>query len=505
MAGDANHDQYRKQFEQVAAKYDIEWTSRLSTHRTPATTRAFHTAAPPNADAFIDVEDLIHFNLVTDFSLGEHVCVVENISLEWIIALGKAWNVPPMYFVYYLRNDGAFPTWATALEREEHQTSQLQPCAMRGHFISESRLQNDNHIQRFSTRHAERGVSGTKSRIRSCISFIPLDGLRKFGGFANWNFTDKMHKVLILVDASPSIAEICGSSGILFETLSTPHPHGHAAWDFLCGPPYHDPSLAGAIFDYCKDKDQRHLLLLWHQHGGGHKKDLLLMALMTFSWRRCLDAIALELAQVSFGQIRSVNSRNLNDFNDRLHRLREDLSRLKQVIPSDQNLFCIDPSCAHNGDVAKHYSSYKIERTAHWNSSEEWPSLKGEILHQEDILVQTFQILHSTISIRESQTSIELARHMAEEAHRSAVQARRGQLLTYLAFIYAPLSFVTSIYGMNVREINDSPLSVWVCFVALAVVISGTLMIWLAFRAWERLRLGGRVKKDGDKDVEKMA
>ena len=40
-------------------------------------------------------------------------------------------------------------------------------------------------------------------------------------------------------------------------------------------------------------------------------------------------------------------------------------------------------------------------------------------------------------------------------------QAQRGQVLTRLAILYAPLSFVASIFGMSVKEINGSPLPIW--------------------------------------------
>ena len=61
-------------------------------------------------------------------------------------------------------------------------------------------------------------------------------------------------------------------------------------------------------------------------------------------------------------------------------------------------------------------------------------------------LMETFAPLQSSISIMEAGMSRE--------------QARRGQMLTRLAFLYVPLSFVTSIFGMNVKEIKGSPLSV---------------------------------------------
>jgi hypothetical protein len=62
--------------------------------------------------------------------------------------------------------------------------------------------------------------------------------------------------------------------------------------------------------------------------------------------------------------------------------------------------------------------------------------------------MDTFQLLMSTINTLDAQTSLE--------------QAARGSRLTWLAFIYAPLSFVTGMYGMNVKEINGSPVSAWV-------------------------------------------
>lgn len=116
---------------------------------------------------------------------------------------------------------------------------------MRGHFVSERKLENTNHVHRFGTRHAERGTPGMMPRVRSCITLLAIEGF-----------------LLILVDAPPNITEVCGSSAIEFETLSTAQPHGHTAWRFLCGPPYHDMSLLRAIFNYCEDKCQRDLLQL---------------------------------------------------------------------------------------------------------------------------------------------------------------------------------------------------------------------------------------------------
>jgi Mg2+ and Co2+ transporter CorA len=67
-------------------------------------------------------------------------------------------------------------------------------------------------------------------------------------------------------------------------------------------------------------------------------------------------------------------------------------------------------------------------------------------------------------------------------------QAQQGQTITQLAFLYVPLSFVTSIFGMNVKEINGSPLRIWVPVSAFLVVSRCTLGILCLWRWKQTLR-----------------
>jgi hypothetical protein len=46
-----------------------------------------------------------------------------------------------------------------------------------------------------------------------------------------------------------------------------------------------------------------------------------------------------------------------------------------------------------------------------------------------------------------------------------------------LAFLHVPFSFVTDIFGMNIREINGSPLLMWVPVAAFLVVVAFNLGI----------------------------
>lgn len=89
-------------------------------------------------------------------------------------------------------------------------------------------------------------------------------------------------------------------------------------------------------------------------------------------------------------------------------------------------------------------------------------------------LMDTFQLLMSSISVLDSATSIQ--------------QARSSQKLTQLAFIFIPLNLVTSIFGMNIMEINGSPVRAWVCVVVLFVAIACTVSLLMVYDRWQARR-----------------
>ena len=85
----------------------------------------------------------------------------------------------------------------------------------------------------------------------------------------------------------------------------------------------------------------------------------------------------------------------------------------------------------------------------------------------EKFLMDSFTLLMSSISVMEAGSIKE--------------QAQQGQMITRLACLYVPLSFVTGIFGMNVKEINGSSLPMWVPVAAFLVVGActfGILFLW---------------------------
>lgn len=73
-----------------------------------------------------------------------------------------------------------------------------------------------------------------------------------------------------------------------------------------------------------------------------------------------------------------------------------------------------------------------------------------------------------------------------QEADMARQQNDRATLLTLLAAIYLPLTLVSGIFGMNIREISDGKPGFWWCIVVLALVAILTLIAYLGFKRWQR-------------------
>ena len=165
---------------------------------------------------------------------------------------------------------------------------------------------------------------------------------------------------------------------------------------------------------------------------------------------------------ISFEEIRMPSMQT----NERLHDMRQLLASLKRGV-QETNTY-IPAGLAHYYDRVPEIANR--HHAAHLSPVANFQQILEDVAKLETLLMETFQLLMSSLSIQDSQTSI---RH-----------SRRGTLLTVLACIYIPLSFVTGIFGMNIKEVNGSPLNIWVCFVTLGVVVVsnvlGFAIYWLA-------------------------
>ncbi|KJY01389.1 hypothetical protein TI39_contig293g00015 [Zymoseptoria brevis] len=165
-------------------------------------------------------------------------------------------------------------------------------------------------------------------------------------------------------------------------------------------------------------------------------------------WWTNLRRLDREIKLIAFEDVRNPTI----TINNRLHECRHALNTLRSEVAHAK---------AHLKPRPKY--SCKVD----YDPSDVLRNVYYDFQHLERFLMDTFQLLMSSISVLDSQASIQ--------------DAKRSTRLLQLATLYVPLSFVTGVFGMNVREINKSPRSIWVFFVTLAGVgLFTAVLLWLA-------------------------
>lgn len=60
--------------------------------------------------------------------------------------------------------------------------------------------------------------------------------------------------------------------------------------------------------------------------------------------------------------------------------------------------------------------------------------------------------------------------------------------VTILAFVYVPLNLATSIFGMNIEQLNESGKSLWIFILTAFIALIVTGGIWLLIKWWNEFR-----------------
>jgi hypothetical protein len=88
----------------------------------------------------------------------------------------------------------------------------------------------------------------------------------------------------------------------------------------------------------------------------------------------------------------------------------------------------------------------------------------------------TIQVMLSTFH------TYDVPSKVAQDSDMMKQQSRRATLLTLLAAFYLPLTLVTGIFGMNIREFDDVKPSFVLCFEALFAVVAVTMIFYGVYR-----------------------
>lgn len=185
--------------------------------------------------------------------------------------------------------------------------------------------------------------------------------------------------------------------------------------------------------------------------------------LVSCLWEENLRYLDKEIKRISFKELRNPKL----EINSILHDRREDLAHIKEGL--------IETAMYIPTKVEEYFSANPDWRFSSRIKTDNWQRLIEKATKLEAFLMETFQLFMSSVSVQDSQLSI-------KQSRLSIDQAQRGSQLTFLAFVYVPLSFVTGIFGMNIQQINGSGLNIWVCFVALGPVIFVSGLVFLAVR-----------------------
>jgi hypothetical protein len=124
------------------------------------------------------------------------------------------------------------------------------------------------------------------------------------------------------------------------------------------------------------------------------------------------------------------------------------------------------------------------EGSSHKKATQSWTALEAdyECLSERTRMIsdrykEAVVILMNTMAIAESREGI--------------VQAKKVSRLTSLAFIFVPLSFTTSFFGMNVQQLSQQKTSIWI-WAVVSIILSGIAMAFLfsesCVRAIEKVR-----------------
>lgn len=181
-----------------------------------------------------------------------------------------------------------------------------------------------------------------------------------------------------------------------------------------------------------------------------------------------------QLRFISFKDIQNPNK----DTNGQLHSLRD-------------KLYYIEDRIYELHQTRLHHRSDSDAASREWLDAfynENFTETLASVSRNKQLLAETFQLLISSLS--------------AADNERNLKQGRRSNLLTILAFVYVPLSFVTGIFGMNVKSVNGSPLPYWVCLITVAIVLTTTFLMWLGHFLWGQ---HVRRREDRQREREKMA
>ncbi|KAI0973497.1 hypothetical protein F4678DRAFT_28556 [Xylaria arbuscula] len=118
------------------------------------------------------------------------------------------------------------------------------------------------------------------------------------------------------------------------------------------------------------------------------------------------------------------------------------------------------------------YNSGKVQHSEEYKAlAKRFRCIEEQICRTEALARDCLQHHVAMLGLKESRASIKQANIALEES-------RRTKLITVLAIFFVPISLSTSVFGMNINELNQNGQSLWVFIVTTVVIVAATLTVW---------------------------
>ncbi|KAF2173430.1 hypothetical protein M409DRAFT_48409 [Zasmidium cellare ATCC 36951] len=429
----------------------------ITTNAQPQRQKVLYTCLNGSTIASPSLPQLLQQHTETEARNQIAVCLVENICHEWVAALGTAWNIDHTFFFGHASNPIGESVWEALMNPggkwEDWTPNRSDPTIhhmghLHGFFEHLGEDSPRPQIDRFPRRlqrHPRWGLQGNSKisycRVSPCLYLILTDlPLRKS--------TD------VQLRDNPLHTHLC---------FRVPFSRNYGG---LAIPQEYDRPEFSALdifVNFLNHAWHWRILFAEHLQNGAVHPMILSNFLAASMWRTNFLSLKQNIQSIAFRDVRRPSIL----INDRLHDARQALAGLQAEVQSARKWMLTEDL----DDFLKH-----IRKAQPTSPHAALDQVLEEAEHLYQFLMDTFQLLMGSISVLDSQTSLE--------------EAKRSTTLTQLAAVYLPLSLATSIFGMNIKEINESPLSVWVVFVALAILAVGTVLLLLGATAVRAVSLG---------------
>ncbi|OTA86515.1 hypothetical protein M434DRAFT_153927 [Hypoxylon sp. CO27-5] len=399
------------------------------------------------------------------------VIIVENISPDWIALLGTTLNIDVNFFCEHMQNPTGPSPWKAVFssspieqKRPMHNIHKEFDVGNRLDATKEScnptrvswHVDGVFHLGHLDREPPQSNLLQNPNFIHRRLEYHMPYGWQAATRISYYQMNKKF--ILFLIDA-PMISSLNNQTQLSMSMARLHLPvsdnRGGLVMPQLFGRPHH------SLFENL----EQFFTHSWHfdvLYSRVPSADTVLYLVVASTWAANLRHADNHIKRISFEDIRrpsiGIND-NLHECRQTLAMLRTEVSKARKWMPQlvREELEEIREMIPRRGYVGFPDAIFD--------------EILAETGAAEKFLMDTFQLLMSSITVLDSETSIQ--------------QAHYGQKLAQLAMIYVPLSFVTGIFGMNIKEINGAKVPGWVCVATLAVTVVCTVGVFGAYNAWE--------------------